>query len=127
MKTLNIWFFFVVSGLILAQYVPAWVEQRRTIKLSQIIDMYYSEEGVSFQPTVKACNRQMLFNTFFNSSELLQETVRLAAILSLRQITVYIPVEEMERFANAAVTAFEHYLREYSFPNVSKMSMCIRK
>ncbi|XP_026319841.1 uncharacterized protein LOC113230229 isoform X1 [Hyposmocoma kahamanoa] len=99
-----------IDGLILSQYVPSWVEQRKTLKLSQIIDMYYSDEGVSFQPTVKACNRQMLFNTIFNSSDLLQETMRFASILSLQQITVYIPVEEMERLANAAVTAFGNYL-----------------
>lgn len=87
--------------------------------------MYYSDEGVSFQPTVKACNRQALFNTIFNSSDLLQETMRFASILSLHQISVYIPVEEMERLANAAVTAFENYLREYSFSIVPTYSYIV--
>lgn len=82
--------------------------------------MYYSNEGVSFDTSVKACNRQALFNNIFNGSDLMTETTRFAHILSLRQITVYIPVEEMERFANAAVTAFVNYVRKLSgkhFPN----------
>lgn len=80
--------------------------------------MYYSEEGVSFEPIVKACNRQALFNTYFNSSDLLTETIRFASVLSLRQITVFIPVEEIERLASAAVVAFVNYLRKYSFPTI---------
>lgn len=77
--------------------------------------MYYSNEGVSFEPTVKACNRQNLFKDLVNRDDLLTETSRFAHVLSLRQITVYVPVEEMERITNAAVTAFMEYAREFSF------------
>ncbi|KAJ0182570.1 hypothetical protein K1T71_001939 [Dendrolimus kikuchii] len=99
-----------IDGLILANFVPEWVEQRRTLRVSQIIEMYYSNEGVSFNPTVKACNRQSLFLQVFNSTDLFREASRFAHVLSLRQITVYIPVEEMERITDAAVTAFTTYL-----------------
>ncbi|XP_049877861.1 uncharacterized protein LOC126375058 [Pectinophora gossypiella] len=99
-----------IDGLILAQYIPTWVEQRRTLRLSQVIDMYYSEGGVSFEPSVKACNRQALFNKIFSNEALSTETARFAHVLSLRQITVYIPVEEMERITTAAVTAFVNYV-----------------
>lgn len=106
-----------IDGLILSKLVPKWVEERRTLRLSQIIDMYYSNEGVSFDPTVKACNRQTLFSNMFNSSDLLTEASRFAYVLSLRQITVYIPVEEMERITEAAVTAFVNYL-----PNILRLN-----
>ncbi|XP_075971881.1 uncharacterized protein LOC142973766 [Anticarsia gemmatalis] len=102
-----------IDGLILAKHIPTWVAQRRTLRLSQIIDMYYSNDGVSFDPSIKACNRRILFNNMFNSSDLFTEASRFAYVLSLRQITVYVGVEEMERITNAAVTAFVNYL-----PNV---------
>ncbi|CAH0592402.1 unnamed protein product [Chrysodeixis includens] len=99
-----------VDGLILSSYVPKWMTLRRTLRLSQIFDMYYSNEGVSFDPTVKACNRQNLFSNIVNRTDLFTETSRFAHVLSLRQITVYIPVEEMERITKAAVTAFLDYV-----------------
>lgn len=77
--------------------------------------MYYSNEGVSFDRTVKACNRQNLFTNVVNSTDLFTETSRFAYVLSLRQITVYIPVEEMERITHAAVTAFMDYVCKYVF------------
>lgn len=98
-----------IDGLILAHHVPKWVEQRRSLRLSQVLDMYYSNEGVSFDPSIKACNRQNLFSDIVNKGDLLVETSRFAHVLSLRQITVYVPVEEMERMAVAAVNAFMDY------------------
>ena len=77
--------------------------------------MYYSNDGVSFDPTIKACNRQNLFTSIVNKDELLTETSRFAHVLSLRQITVYVPVEEMERITKAAYTAFLDYAREFVF------------
>lgn len=84
--------------------------QRRTLRLSQIIEMYYSHGGVSFDPEVKACNRQHLYTELFKTTDLFTETSRFAHVLSLRQITVYIPVEEMQRITNAAVDAFSGYV-----------------
>lgn len=73
--------------------------------------MYYSNEGVSFDPSVRACNRHALFSNI-TRSQLFTETSRLAHILSLRQISVYIPKDEMERITDAAVTAFMDYVRK---------------
>ncbi|CAK1601953.1 unnamed protein product [Parnassius mnemosyne] len=99
-----------IDGLILASYVPSWIEQRRSLRLSQVLEMYYSNEGVSFDPTVRACNRLSLYTNAVNSSLLTSQTLRFAHILSLKQITVYIPLEEMQRMSEAAVTAFMEYV-----------------
>ncbi|XP_045445370.1 uncharacterized protein LOC123653417 [Melitaea cinxia] len=98
-----------IDGLILANHLPTWVAQRRSLRLSQVIEMYYSNEGVSFDPSVRACNRHALFSNI-TRSQLFTETSRLAHILSLRQISVYIPKDEMERITDAAVTAFMDYV-----------------
>ncbi|XP_050666240.1 uncharacterized protein LOC126966310 [Leptidea sinapis] len=99
-----------IDGLILAHHVPGWVEQRRSLRLSQIIEMYYTNEGVSFDPRVKACNRHALLSDIVTSQQLSVEASRLAHILSLRQITVYIPVEELNRITESAVTVLMSYL-----------------
>ncbi|KAM3967569.1 uncharacterized protein ACR2FA_010888 [Aphomia sociella] len=99
-----------IDGLILSSHVPTWLTERRTLRLSQILDMYYSDEGVSFNNTVRACARHALFSSMFNMSQVLTETSRLARVLSLRQSTVYVPVEEMDRISEAVVTAFENHL-----------------
>lgn len=74
--------------------------------------MYYSHEGVSFNTTVRACNRHALYSSLVNGSQLLRETSRFAHMLSLQQVTVYIPREEMERMSDAAATAFMNYVRK---------------
>ncbi|CAK1539938.1 unnamed protein product [Leptosia nina] len=99
-----------IDGLILAQHVPSWVAQRRTLRLSQIVEMYYSNEGVSFDPNVRACNRHVLFSEVVTREVLFRETSRLAHVLALRQVTVYIPLEEMNRISDAAVSAFMDYV-----------------
>lgn len=50
-----------LDGLILASEVAKWYSQVPSLKLSQIIDMYYSDRGV-FNGSLKACNRKSLFN-----------------------------------------------------------------
>ncbi|RVE41787.1 hypothetical protein evm_013556 [Chilo suppressalis] len=106
-----------IDGLIIANYLPNWIEKRRTLRLSQIIDMYYSHEGISFNSTVRACNRQSLFNEIFRRETLLSEVSKFAQVLSLRQVTLYVPNEEMDRITEAAVSAFMTYapslLRRY--------------
>ncbi|XP_034837872.2 uncharacterized protein [Maniola hyperantus] len=99
-----------IDGLILASHLPTWITQRRSLRLSQVLDMYYSNEGVSFDTTVRACNRHALYSKIVNGSHLMGETSRFAHMLSLQQITVYIPREEMERMSDAAATAFMNYV-----------------
>ncbi|XP_047985605.1 uncharacterized protein LOC125225796 isoform X2 [Leguminivora glycinivorella] len=99
-----------IDGLILASYLPTWISQRNSLRLSQVLDMYYSDEGVSFEPRVKACNRQSLFKSIVDSSTLATETSRFAHVLYLTQGGVYIPVEKMNRISDAAVSAFTEYL-----------------
>ncbi|XP_059061798.1 uncharacterized protein LOC131854650 [Achroia grisella] len=99
-----------IDGLILAQYMPTWLVERRTLKISQVLEMYYSNEGVSFDTKVRACDRETLFKNLFNTSQIVTETSRLARVLSLSQVTVYVPSEVMDRISEAVVVAFEKYL-----------------
>lgn len=101
------------SGLILSQYVPKWMEQRETLRLSQIIDIYYSNDGVTFNPNVKACNRESLFTEVLDLNILYKEVKDFSQILILRQGSVYIPPEILNEIAVIVVDAFIEYYREY--------------
>lgn len=51
-----------LDGLILASGIEAWYRQIPNLKLSQVLDMYYSERGI-FNATMRACNRRTLLTT----------------------------------------------------------------
>ncbi|XP_048489173.1 uncharacterized protein LOC105385944 [Plutella xylostella] len=106
-----------VDGLILAQHVPKWVSQRGSLRLSQVLDMYYSNQGSAFDPSVRACNRQALFSGILDQSVLSAETKNFASVLALSQGTVYMQVDELDRICEAAVAAFVNY-----FPTVLTQS-----
>lgn len=51
-----------LDGLIMALNVRNWVNSFSTLRVSQILDMYYSRRGV-FNETIRACNRYNLLTT----------------------------------------------------------------
>jgi hypothetical protein len=46
------------AGLILSGVVKSWQERMNRLRLSQLLDMYYSQRGVNFDPKYRACERQ---------------------------------------------------------------------
>lgn len=68
-----------LDGLILASNVRAWSDKYRNLKVSQILDAYYSDRGV-FSTEYRACNRNK-FNAQYAPSEILkQQTVAFAEL-----------------------------------------------
>lgn len=51
----------VCLGLIIANNIQNWVNEFASLRLSQILEMYYSDQGMSFNSSIKACNRKNLF------------------------------------------------------------------
>lgn len=98
-----------IDGLIISHHLPQWIDERATLRLSQIIEMYYSNEGVTFDPTIKACNRRIMFEKILNQEDLIRETVNFAQVLSLQQGTVFIPLTEMSSICESVVSAFIEY------------------
>lgn len=45
-----------------------------SLRLSQIFDMYYSDQGINFDSNIKACNRKIAF-TQVTSKTILREQV----------------------------------------------------
>lgn len=62
-----------LDGFFLGQNVEAWTRQYSELRISQIIDMYYSPRGV-FNNSIKACNRKTLQPNALTESALVNET-----------------------------------------------------
>lgn len=54
-----------IDGLILATEIETLYSKVPTLRLSQILDLYYSSHGL-FNPLMRACNRKTLFQTIIS-------------------------------------------------------------
>jgi hypothetical protein len=63
------------AGLILSGAVQSWKEQLSRIRLSQLLEMYYSDRGVNFDRQYRACERQARLTEIEETSDLLQTQV----------------------------------------------------
>ncbi|XP_018331485.1 uncharacterized protein LOC108741255, partial [Agrilus planipennis] len=72
-----------IDGLILASKVASWTSILSRTRLSQILDMYYSPRGVSYNVSYKACKRRGLAKEQFDDSNFLKGQV--SAIAKLLQ------------------------------------------
>ncbi|XP_051162866.1 uncharacterized protein LOC127282579 [Leptopilina boulardi] len=62
-----------IDGLIMALEFNIWsTEDKQRIRLSQVLDMYYSSRG-SLNPPVRACNRKEMFAKLMPNTETLEE------------------------------------------------------
>jgi hypothetical protein len=64
------------SGLILSGAVQTWKQQLSRIRLSQLLEMYYSDRGVNFDPQYRACERQARLKEIQETSDLLEMQVK---------------------------------------------------
>lgn len=47
--------------MIISSYLQSWIQDFYSLRLIQILEMYYSYEGVVFNTNVKACDRIQTF------------------------------------------------------------------
>jgi hypothetical protein len=63
-------------GLILSGAVQTWNKQLSRMRLSQLLEMYYSDRGVNFDPQYRACERQARLKDMQEASDLLKTQVK---------------------------------------------------
>lgn len=61
-----------IDGLIIANEIGSWTDEKHKIRLSQVLDMFYSSRG-SLDPLVRACNRQQLLAKLAPTTETLED------------------------------------------------------
>jgi len=101
-----------IDGLILSGAVRSWQDRMNRLRLSQLLDMYYSQRGVSFDPKYRACERQARLRELEAMEDLLPtQTTNFARVLSYNSLqAVQISDEKLEEFSLKAVRAFKSHL-----------------
>lgn len=101
-----------LDGLILAMNLPQWRNSASQMRLSQLLDMYYSQRGV-FSSNVASCNRRALFTQVAPMVTLRAQTEAFSTVLDREmQMRVTLPQVSIGQFSNSAAQALSTYIRE---------------
>lgn len=101
-----------LDGLILAKNVATWRTQASSLKLSQLLRMYYSTNGV-LSSGINACSRQSEFTNVAPSQEMQDQTSAFAQVLDRQmQLTVTLSPTAIAQFASNAALSLVTYVRK---------------
>ncbi|XP_015587433.1 uncharacterized protein LOC107264077 [Cephus cinctus] len=98
-----------LDGLILANYVASWYSRTSTIRLSQILDMYYSPRGV-FNSTIRACNRRTLLTSVAPNATIAAQAYIASLLLSEDVATATIDPARIETFVTYSTNQLLNYI-----------------
>ncbi|XP_030375136.1 uncharacterized protein LOC115624551 [Scaptodrosophila lebanonensis] len=99
-----------LDGLIIAMNVANWRTQASSLKLSQLLRMYYSQTGV-LNSGIMACTRQEQFPTVAPSDQLALQTSAFAQVLDgAMQLRVTLQPSAITTFAETATSALVTYV-----------------
>lgn len=99
-----------IDGLVLGLNIQAWRSQTSQLRLSQLLDMYYSHRGV-FATKFRSCNRRALFTEFVQPNQLQAQTIAFSTVLDREmQLQVTLTNKNIEQFSNNAAETLVSYL-----------------
>ncbi|XP_058059144.1 uncharacterized protein LOC131209978 [Anopheles bellator] len=99
-----------IDGLLLANNIAEWRTRANGLRLSQVLDMYYSQRGV-FNDTVRSCNRRDLFTTVAPMEQLRDQTVAFSTVLEKEmQMAFTVQQAAIEMFSRQATEALANYI-----------------
>ncbi|CAG9759964.1 unnamed protein product [Ceutorhynchus assimilis] len=101
-----------LDGLYLGLKMSNFTSTFSDIRISQLIDMYYSpfEKGV-FDSSFKACNRNVLYTTMTSTETMRTQLYNFMPVLNLAAISgVSLSNASFETFSNSGISAFNTYL-----------------
>lgn len=101
-----------LDGLILGTYIREWKRTASNLKLSQLLRMYYSLDGV-LNSGVRACDRKSQFATVAPVENMIAQTSAFAQVLDREmQLRVTLHPEAITQFASTAANALSTYVRK---------------
>lgn len=102
-----------LDGLIIASNVANWRNQYNSLKLSQLLEMYYSQLGV-LNSGIRSCDRKNFFTQVAPLQTLISQTVAFTTLLNDQMqlpVTIYDPA--ITTFATNAANALATYIPQY--------------
>lgn len=99
-----------MDGIILALKIDEIKRKYNGVKVSQILDMYYSRRGV-YSKDLRACNRKSLYSNLVSIDTLKEQAIAFAKIYDTKATFLYTPTDEnIKIFTEGAINAFVNYL-----------------
>ncbi|GJQ65753.1 hypothetical protein Trydic_g11937 [Trypoxylus dichotomus] len=96
-----------LDGLILASKIKEWTNILSSTRLSQIIDMYYSERGIGYDQTYRACEREAKVSNLFGGIDFVTQTSATAKLLQeIGSFDRLLDEKGIEDYANIVVNSY---------------------
>ncbi|XP_013177234.1 PREDICTED: uncharacterized protein LOC106124809 [Papilio xuthus] len=98
-----------IDGFVLGTILSSVLSASNTLKLSQLLDMYYTPRNGVYNSNLRACNRQALSQQYITATNLASETYTFAAALDTNIPLRGTITGGMEDLVNSAITNFQTY------------------
>lgn len=99
-----------IDGLVLALHIQEWRSQASQLRLSQVLDMYYSQRGV-FSSDIKSCARRGLFTQVAPLAQLQAQTTAFSTVLDREmQLRVTLSSDAIRQFSSSAAQALTSHV-----------------
>jgi hypothetical protein len=104
-----------IDGLVMGSNIAQWRSNAQNLRLSQVLDMYYSQRGIFGRTTderaVRACNRRALFPVVAPIERLREQSVAFTTVLDGEmQTQVTLTANSTRRFAEQASEALNTHI-----------------
>ncbi|XP_012535365.2 uncharacterized protein LOC105836104 [Monomorium pharaonis] len=100
-----------IDGFILAGKIEDLYSKVPRLRLSQILDLYYSPRGL-FNSVIRACNRKTFFQTLISKETLTAQTYCSSLVLEEYLHRATISDDKMKNFAKQATEELARYIEE---------------
>lgn len=99
-----------IDGLVMGLNIAEWRRQISQLRLSQLLDMYYSNRGI-FSSSFRSCNRRELFTKIVQPNQLQAQTIAFSTVLDREmQLIVTLSNKNIEQFSTASTEVLTSYI-----------------
>lgn len=104
-----------IDGLVMGTNIPIWRSAAQNLRLSQVLDMYFSQRGIfgrtNVETAVRACNRRNLFSVVAPIERLREQSFAFTTVLDGEMQThVTLSANSTRRFSEQASEALNTYV-----------------
>lgn len=109
-----------IDGLTIAMNIVDWRNRAQNLRLSQVLDMYYSQRGIfgmtNEENAIRACNRNTMFSIVSPLQRLRENSIAFTTVLDGEmQTSVTLNPNSTARIAGEATQALHTYISESNY------------